>query len=69
MGIIVDHVSEVLNISADEIGPVPEFGQGVETTNMKGIATVKGHVKVLVDLDGVLGTDGPSMGSWSETAR
>ena len=52
-----------------EIGPVPEFGQGVETTNMKGIATVKGHVKVLVDLDCVLGTDGPALGSWSEAAR
>ena len=69
MGIIVDRVSEVLNIAAAEIGPVPEFGQGVETTNMKGIATVKGHVKVLVDLDCVLGTDGPALGSWSEAAR
>jgi purine-binding chemotaxis protein CheW len=69
MGIIVDRVSEVLNISADEIGPVPEFGQGVETTNMQGIATVKGQVKVLIDVDCVLGTDGPSVGSWSEAVR
>jgi purine-binding chemotaxis protein CheW len=69
IGIIVDHVSEVLNISADEIGPVPEFGHGVETSNMQGIATVKGQVKVLVDLDCVLGSDGSAAGGWSEAGR
>ena len=69
MGIIVDHVSEVLNIAPDEIGPVPEFGDGVETTNMTGIATVKGQVKVLVDLDCVLGTDGSSAGGWNGASQ
>jgi purine-binding chemotaxis protein CheW len=58
MGIIVDHVSEVLNITPEEIERTPEFGERVETDYMKGIAKVKGKVKILLDLDCVLGADG-----------
>jgi purine-binding chemotaxis protein CheW len=58
MGIIVDHVSEVLSITPEEIEQTPEFGERVETSYMKGIAKVKGKVKILLDLDRVLGSDG-----------
>jgi purine-binding chemotaxis protein CheW len=58
MGIIVDDVSEVLNIAAEEIEQTPEFGDRVETDYMNGIAKVKGRVKILLDLDRVLGADG-----------
>ena len=57
MGIIVDHVLDVLNIVAEEIEPTPEFGDRVCTYYMKGVAKVKGTVKILLDLDRVLGTD------------
>jgi purine-binding chemotaxis protein CheW len=57
MGIIVDHVSEVLNIGAEEIEQTPEFGERVCTNYMKGMSKVKGTVKILLDLDRVLGTD------------
>jgi purine-binding chemotaxis protein CheW len=57
MGIIVDHVSEVLNIVADEIEQTPEFGDRVATDYIRGMAKVKGTVKILLDLDRVLGTD------------
>jgi purine-binding chemotaxis protein CheW len=58
MGIVVDAVSEVLTITADEIEQTPEFGERVTTDYMKGVAKVKGKVKILLDLDRVLGTDG-----------
>ena len=58
MGIIVDHVSEVLSITPEEIEQTPEFGERVQTDYMKGIAKVKGKVKILLDLDRVLGSDG-----------
>ena len=58
MGIIVDAVSEVLTIATDEIEHTPEFGERVTTDYMKGVAKVKGRVKILLDLDRVLGTDG-----------
>jgi purine-binding chemotaxis protein CheW len=59
-GIVVDAVSEVLNIAAEEIEPTPDFGGQVRTDYMKGIAKVKGTVKILLDLDRVLG--GESLG-------
>jgi len=58
MGIVVDAVSEVLTIAPDEIEQTPEFGERVATDYMKGVAKVKGKVKILLDLDRVLGTDG-----------
>ena len=58
MSIIVDRVSEVLNVTAQEIEQTPEFGDEIQTDYMKGIAKVRGHVKILLDLDRVLGVDG-----------
>ena len=58
MGIVVDAVSEVLNITPDEIEETPEFGERVTTDFMRGLAKVKGTVKVLLDLDRVLGAEG-----------
>jgi purine-binding chemotaxis protein CheW len=58
MGIVVDAVSEVLNIGAEDIEQTPDFGERVDTDYMNGIAKVKGKVKILLDLDRVLGADG-----------
>ena len=59
MGVVVDGVSEVLNVSATEIEPTPQFGGHNSTDYVLGLAKVKGTVKILLDLDRVLGTDGP----------
>ena len=58
MGIVVDSVSEVLNIGADELEDTPEFGDRVNTDYIKAMAKVKGKVKILLDLDRVLAGDG-----------
>jgi purine-binding chemotaxis protein CheW len=58
LGVIVDSVSEVLNIAPDEIEPAPDFGERLETGYMQGIAKIKGKVKILLDLDRVLASDG-----------
>ena len=57
MGVVVDHVSEVVNIAVEEIEQTPEFGDRVRTDFIKGLAKVKGTVKILLDLDRVLGAD------------
>ena len=54
MGLLVDGVSEVLNIQAAEIEQPPAFGDGVRTDYMQGVAKVKGTVKILLDIDRVL---------------
>ena len=58
MGIVVDSVSEVVNIAAEEIEPVPDFGERLDTAYIQGIAKIKGKVKILLDLDRVLAADG-----------
>ena len=57
MGIVVDSVSEVLNVASGEIDQTPEFGDNITTDYMLGLAKVKGTVKILLALDRVLGTD------------
>ena len=57
MGIVVDSVSEVLNIAGGEIDEAPDFGGRVTTDYILALAKVKGTVKILLDLDRVLGTD------------
>ena len=57
LGTVVDCVSEVLNIAAEEIEPTPDFGQRLATDYMHGVAKIKGKVKLLLDLDKVLAAD------------
>ncbi|MBI5756145.1 MAG: purine-binding chemotaxis protein CheW [Nitrospirae bacterium] len=54
MGIIVDTVSEVLDIMAKDIEPPPSLGSGVKTDFMLGMGKIKGKVKILLDIDKVL---------------
>lgn len=57
MGLVVDGVEEVLNIAAGDIETTPEFGGQVCTDYILGIAKVKGVVKALLDIDGVIAAD------------
>ena len=54
MGIIVDEVSEVLDIVAGEIEPAPSFGSSLDTRFILGMAKARGSVKILLDIDKVL---------------
>ncbi len=54
MGLIVDSVEEVVNLTGEEIEPTPEFGTKVDTTYLLGMAKVKGQVKTLLDIDRVV---------------
>lgn len=55
VGMVVDSVSEVLNVSAGEIEPPPSLGSSSETENILGMAKVKGEVKILLDVNRVVG--------------
>ncbi len=57
VGIIVDTVQEVLDIGADQIDPPPPLGAAVDTTFVLGMGKVKDDVKILLDIDRVLGSD------------
>lgn len=53
-GVIVDEVAEVLNLLPSEIEDTPDFGSGVMTPYLLGMAKVKDKVKILLDIDEVL---------------
>ena len=54
MGVVVDGVAEVLNLASGDIEDTPDFGQGVATPYLLGMAKIKGKVKILLDIDQVL---------------
>jgi purine-binding chemotaxis protein CheW len=54
MGIVVDAVSDVLNIVPGDIEDTPDFGSGRTTPYLLGMAKVKGKVKILLDIDRVV---------------
>jgi purine-binding chemotaxis protein CheW len=54
IGLIVDGVSEVLNLTSAEIENPPDFGEGVDTPFVLGIAMVKGTVKILLKIEDIL---------------
>jgi purine-binding chemotaxis protein CheW len=57
IGIVVDSVSEVLNIKGDEIEDTPTFGTKLNTDYILGMAKMEGGVKILLDIDRVLSTE------------
>ncbi len=54
IGIVVDAVSEVLNIKGDEIEDTPTFGTKLNTEYILGMAKMEGGVKILLDINKVL---------------
>ncbi|HYA13465.1 MAG TPA: chemotaxis protein CheW [Syntrophales bacterium] len=57
MGIIVDSVSEVINIRGEEIEKTPSFGVSLRNDYFIGMAKVKDAVKLLLDIDRVVVSD------------
>ena len=54
MGLVVDCVEEVVNLTGAEIEPTPEFGARIDTSYLLGLAKVKGVVKTLLDIQRVV---------------
>ena len=57
MGIVVDTVSEVVNIQKGDIELPPQYGSRVDTAFLTGMGKVKGKVILLLDIEQVLNSD------------
>ena len=57
VGIVVDAVSEVMNVKSEEVEEAPSFGTKVDIDYILGMANMEGRVKILLDIDRVLTTD------------
>ena len=58
IGVVVDSVSEVLNIKAADIEDAPSFGTSLSAECILGMAKTGGSVKILLDITRVLGNCG-----------
>jgi len=51
VGMVVDGVSDVTALKADEIKPAPEFGASLDTKYLQGLGTVDERMIILVDIE------------------
>ena len=54
VGVVVDRVSEVLDVSSADIDPAPSFGTAVNTEFILGMGKTDGQVTILLDIGMVL---------------
>jgi purine-binding chemotaxis protein CheW len=54
MGIVVDAVSEVYNIGADDLQPPPDFGDTVALEFVHGLASIEDKMVIVLDIDHLL---------------
>ncbi len=57
IGIVVDAVNEVANVKAEDVEPTPSFGISLDTAYILGMAKSGEAVRILLDIDRVLGED------------
>lgn len=53
-GVVVDSVSDVLDVKNDDVRPTPEMGCTVNTEFIKGLATIGDQMVTLLDIDKLL---------------
>lgn len=54
MGIVVDEVSEVKDITADQIEKAPDFGTRLDTAFILGMGKVEGRVVIMLNIERAL---------------
>lgn len=57
IGFVVDAVSDVYNVAADQYRPAPDFGSHVDTAFIRALATVDEKMVILLDIDCMLNLD------------
>jgi purine-binding chemotaxis protein CheW len=54
IGIVVDAVSDVVTFAADQIRPVPEFNEQIDTKFIMGLARLDDQMVILLDIEQLL---------------
>jgi purine-binding chemotaxis protein CheW len=61
-GVVVDAVTDVLDIPATDVQPTPDFGAQVDARLISGVARAGERLVILLDIEQVLGADLSSPG-------
>ncbi len=61
VGIVVDSVSDVLTLNADQIRAAPELSAALDTRYIMGLGTVADHMLILVDIEKLMSSSEMSL--------
>lgn len=59
VGMVVDAVSEVYNVSTGDTKPPPDICGSIDTVFVKGLATIENKMLILLDADRLIGSSIP----------
>ncbi|MGC8520025.1 MAG: chemotaxis protein CheW [Steroidobacteraceae bacterium] len=62
-GVVVDGVSDVVDVNAAEVKPAPELGERGATEYLLGLVTIAERMVVLLDIDRLIGRELTAIGS------
>ncbi len=57
VGAVVDSVSDVIHLTADQVRSPPRLGSGVDARYLVGVGVVEKHMVLLIDIERLLGSD------------
>jgi purine-binding chemotaxis protein CheW len=57
VGMVVDSVSDVITLSAEQIKPAPEMGAALDTDYLIGLGTLEERMLILVDIDRLMSSE------------
>ncbi|MDB5793390.1 MAG: cheW2 [Massilia sp.] len=57
VGMVVDSVSDVISLTADQIKPAPDMGGALNTDYLMGLGTVDERMIILVDIDRLMSSE------------
>ena len=57
VGMVVDSVSDVISLTADQIKPAPDMGGALNTDYLLGLGTVDERMIILVDIDRLMSSE------------
>jgi purine-binding chemotaxis protein CheW len=66
-GLVVDGVSDVVDVDAAQVKPAPDLGSSAATDHISGLLPVSGHMVILLDIDKLIGYDRMVSGDAVET--
>jgi purine-binding chemotaxis protein CheW len=56
-GVVVDGVSDVVDVNTEEVKPAPDLGSRGTTDYIRGLVPVSDRMVVLLDIDRLIATD------------
>ena len=57
VGIVVDEVSDVIKVSAQDIKPPPEFGIVFDSSYLYGLTTIEQQMIILINIESLISSD------------